>query len=163
MSESRLYWLNKDTLEREHRLARKLVEDQGIVISKDAAAYELARAAFAKVAIAEQNFLFPSTLRLVYVYDMDEQPKEHEISNSDGFSGVSEKMEDGKRVSSIGISIQALQKSEEYAALIFLHELAHVVSHGRKHDKLYHVLLDMMIAQYNDHHGTHVVNDYFGL
>jgi len=161
MIDDPLYWLTPETVEREHKTARDLLDNQGIIISTDMKLYEIARSAFQKIALAMPKLILHSTLRLVYVYDQREQPNSHIIRTSDGFSSVSERLKDGKRVSSVGISKQALEYSEEYIILVLLHELAHVTVNGQhNHDETFHCWLDYLIAEYNDFHGTQIINDY---
>lgn len=61
----------------------------------------------------------------------------------------------------IGVSDLALQRGADYAALIFLHELAHVVH--KDHSEAFHRYLDRLISRYNQAAGRSVKNDYSGL
>lgn len=71
---------------------------------------------------------------------------------------------DGRRVASIGISIQALHAGHDYAIMVFLHEMAHVLSSfPSAHGPEYHAYLDRLIERYNQAAGTEITNDYFGL
>lgn len=103
-----------------------------------------------------------SSLSLVYVYDQREQPES--ISPNDGYSSVSERQTDGRRVASIGISIQALHRGDEYAVMVLLHELAHILrSYPVDHGQEFHQTLDKLIVRYNVATGAKIENDYFGL
>ena len=59
----------------------------------------------------------------------------------------------------IGISKSALDKGEEYALMVLLHELTHVLSRSDNR-MIFHGLLDGMILELNSKTGLHVVNDH---
>ena len=155
-------WDNPAELQRDHDTALHLIRRQGVVFAVDPIAKGQAREILAKVFIAMPDVIFSSILSLVYVFDMNEQPPE--ISKCDGYSSVSEHQNDGKKVASIGISIQAIRRGPEYSALICLHELAHVTVNGRlvrgQHGGGFHLWLDVLLRRYNSYHRTSIKNDY---
>ena len=155
-------WDDPTTLQRDHDTALRLIQQQGVVFASDPAAKAQVREILAKVFVAMPDVVFNSFLSLVYTYDMNQQPPA--ISESDGYSSVSEKSGDGRKVASIGISIQAMQHGPDYAALIAMHELAHITVNGRlvsgQHGGAFHLWLDMLIRRYNDYHYTNIKNDY---
>ena len=156
------HWTDKALLQRDHERAIKFVQDQGVIICFDPAEWEFAKRTFAQITSIFLPDLLCSALSLVYVYDQDAQPPE--ISKCDGRSSVSERQSDGRRVASVGISLQALHYREDYAILILLHELTHILSgFPSEHGPEFHAYLDKLIARYNAATGATVQNDYFGL
>lgn len=156
------HWCDMELLQRDHERAIKFVHDQRIQICLDPAEREFAKQTFAPISAVFWPDLLSSVLSLVYLYDMDKQPPE--ISKCDGRASVSERQSDGRRVASIGISLQALHAGETYAVLIFLHELTHILSgFPSEHGPEFHAHLDKLIARYNAATGATVQNDYFGL
>ena len=157
-----LHWTDNTLLQRDHERALRFVREQGITICLDPVEREFAKRTFAPITNVFLPDLLCSCLSLVYVYDQDAQPPE--ISKCDGRSSISERQSDGRRVASIGISLQALHAGETYAILIFLHELCHCL-YGvpSEHGPEFHAYLDKLIARYNRATGAAVQNDYFGL
>lgn len=96
--------------------------------------------------------------RLSTAYDQSIQPPA--IAKCDGYSSVSERQSDGWLVASVGISLQALQAGDSYAALVLLHELCHVLHGFPAHGQEFHKRLDSLIERYNLLAGGNVVNDY---
>ena len=157
-----LHWTDKALLQRDHERALKFVQDQGIIICFDPAEREFAKRTFAPITNVFLPDLLCSALSLVYVYDMDKQPPA--VKKCDGYSSVSERQSDGQRVASVGISLQALHAGEDYAVLVFLHELTHILSgFPSEHGTGFHAFLDRLIERYNRATGAAVQNDYFGL
>lgn len=160
MPENRLAWVTPENVQRDHDTARRFVIEQGIVISNDPQYSEKARSAFTKIALALRDVLFVSSLRFVYVYDIDCQPAGIDTSHSDGYA-KNHVNTNGRRISSIGISTQALDYSEDYAIMVLIHELAHVTVKGyHDHDDVFYAWMDRLLKAYNDYHGTEIENDY---
>ncbi len=142
--------------------ALKYVCEQGIKMCYDENLREIAKQITLKICKVFIVEILNSTLSLIYLYDQNEQIPE--FTKADGCANISERQENGKRVSAIGISIQALMQGSEYTTLIFLHEFAHIlykveVEHGEE----YHKHLDKLIERYNNATGSQIKNDYFGL
>lgn len=155
-------WNNLEEMQQDHDTALRLIRQQGVVFADDPTAKEQARELFINIFVALPDVVFGSTLALIYIYDMDEQPSD--IAGSDGYSSISEHQSDGRKVSSLGVSLQALQAGEDYATMILLHELAHITVNESlvtgQHGGAFHLWLDALIRQYNQCHGTDVQNDY---
>lgn len=159
-----LHWTSREMLQHDHELALKFVREQGIKICFDPAERELAKRTFTPITSIFWPDLLCSPLSMVYLYDMDdmdEQPPA--IQKCDGYSSVSEQQSDGRRVASVGVSLQALRAGESYAVLVFLHELCHVLYGVPPHGREFHQKLDLLIERYNRATGAAIVNDYFGL
>ncbi len=155
-------WTDKALLQRDHELALELAREQGIKLCLDPAEREIAKQTFSQISSIFWVDLMCSDLAAIYVYDMDTQPPE--VSKCDGYASVGKRQSDGRRVASIGISIQALHAGANYAVMVFLHELTHVLSgFPSEHGPEYHAYLDRLIERYNQAAGTEITNDYFGL
>lgn len=105
-------------------------------------------------------------LAAVFVYRQQEQTGEQK--DTDGITLWFTNPEIYASVSSVGVSVEALRAGEEYATMVFLHELAHVRvsptdSEAMPHDRFFHSYLDRLIARYNQRTGKRIENDYFGL
>ncbi len=160
MKKQYIKYLSRLKLSRQAAL--ELVLQQGIIIEYDANLRKTAKSIFLKIGKVFINELTVSTLSLVYVYDQNKQPAN--IAKNDGYASISQKLNIFSRVSAIGISTQALQKGEEYAALVFLHELAHILYNvPDKHGEEFHKHLNKLIDRYNSETGSQIKNDYFGL
>ena len=155
-------WGNPAELHRDHDTALYLIRQQGVIFADDPIAKGQAREILAKIFLAMPDVIFSSILSLVYVYDQGVQPPA--ISGNDGYASISERLPDGRKVASIGISTQAIKCGPEYAALIVMHELAHITVNGRlvsgQHGGAFHIWLDMLIRRYNSYHHTSIKNDY---
>jgi hypothetical protein len=74
-----------------------------------------------------------------------------------------------KAVAIIGISVESLKAGREYATLIFLHELTHMImffeygEEGSGHSVQFHNYLNMLLEIYNSKTGEDVKNDYYGI
>ena len=151
-------WHNPDQLRRDHDDALHLIDRQGLIRCTDRYWIAEAKGAFLKIIGALWDDVMWSTLSLVYCYDQSIQPTA--IAKCDGYSSVSERQSDGWRVASVGISLQALQAGDSYAALVLLHELCHVLHGFPAHGQEFHKRLDSLIERYNLLAGGNVENDY---
>lgn len=153
-------WHDPEQLRRDHDAALRLIDRQGIIRSTDKRWVSEAKAVFLKIIVSLQGVIMGSTLSHVFCYDQNVQPPA--IARCDGWASVSERQSSGRQVSAVGISIQALQAGESYAALILLHELCHVLHGFPAHGPEFHKRLDRLIGTYNAATGSHIENDYFG-
>lgn len=104
--------------------------------------------------------VFPDMVKQVnaiYVYRMEEQKKK--ASGADGMHWKDVAGKNGT-LHAIGISVEALDGGPEYAAFVFMHELAHMVTDDR-HTTAFNEKLDEMIATYNQATGAGIVNDFY--
>ena len=156
-------WDDPAALAWRKKIAMRELEKQGLVFSDDPVAWAALREIFTSVFLClHREIMERGRLALVYYYDMDTQPPE--ISKCDGYSSVSERQSDGQRVSSVGVSVQALRYGRDYGAMILLHELAHTLSgFPSEHGPEFHAYLDGLIGRYNRATGAFIVNDYQGL
>lgn len=153
-------WL--ESLRRDHDTAVLLLKKQGMVICRDPAWMEKLEDIFIRVSLALFDVILGCDLALVYCYDQQQQPPRQSIN--DGYSSVHQHTTDGRRVSSVGVSIQALQRGPEYAVMVLIHELGHVTEpNAPEHGRQFHECVDRMIERYNKTFGANVTNDYFGL
>lgn len=105
------HWCDMELLQQDHEWALELVKVQGIKICLDPAERALAKETLAPITSIFWPDLLCSLLSLVYVYDQDAQPPA--VRGFDGYSSVSERQSDGRRVASIGISLQALHAGKD--------------------------------------------------
>ena len=151
-------WHNPDQLREDHDDVLRLIDRQGMIRCMDNHWISKARGTFLKIIVSLWDVVLGSTLSLVYCYDESIQPPN--LANCDGYSSVSENPSDGRMVSSIGVSVQALQAGDSYAALVLLHELCHVLHGFPAHGQEFHKRLDSLIERYNLLAGGNVENDY---
>ena len=142
----------------EKELARREVLQQGIVICTNPDALEQCAEILFPVFLSLLEEIQESDLCFWYLYRQDKQPPH--IAGFDGYSSA--KVIDGRRVASVGLSVEALSAGADYAAMVFMHELSHVIT-GRGHDAVFHARLDRLILKYNRATGKRVRNDYQGL
>lgn len=158
-------FMDTAALRRDHDTALILLRRGGMNPAHDPVMREELRRVFTPVFIALQDEITTKNpLNFVYCYDQDAQPPR--ISACDGYSSVHVDRLTGRRVASIGISVQALRAGEDFAGLILLHELAHVLiddTAAHDHDEAFHALLDQLIERFNQKTGKAIVNDYQGL
>lgn len=155
-------WSDISALRRDHDTALRLLDQQGLVRCMDPHWLAEAKRLFLEIIVALRETVMSSCLSLVYCYDQQKQPPN--IAKCDGYSSVSEHLRDGRKVASIGVSIQALQQGDAHALLILLHETAHILgSYPVEHGVEFHEQLDKLIAQFNQRTGGRLVNDRFGL
>ena len=153
-------WYDPATLRLDHDTALRLLDQQGLIRCADPHWIAETRRLFLPIVIALQDMVMSSILSLVYCYDQRVQPPA--LAKNDGYASVSERQDSGRRVASIGVSIQAIQQGDGYATLILLHELAHILrAYPSEHGIEFHQQLDSMIERFNRCTGDHIVNDYY--
>ena len=145
-------------------IARRELRKKGVVISEDINEYKRFRRLARKVIPTVWPELRKNgELACLYLFSQSEQTGERE--SHDGYAFRSLDTITGRGICSVGLSIEALKAGEDYAALVLLHELAHVLfwEPGEGHGAEYHRTLDGMIDCYNRQTGSSIKNDYFGL
>ena len=101
-------------------------------------------------------------LKVVYTYDMPQQGKEFRDADAITINNVTR--DNHGTWYAIGISIQALAEGKEYTILVFLHEVAHLITDCEEnHTIKFHQYLDYLLYEYNKVNGTRIENDYYGL
>lgn len=96
---------------------------------------------------------------VIYTYRQEEQ-KVDRFRDADGINFYSRNPFTGETIFSICISVSALNAGKDYAALVFMHELAHVLIRSEKHTTTFTKILDSLIDQYNQATGSAIINDY---
>lgn len=157
-------WDSPAELQRDHDTARRLLLDQGIVLSDDPAAWAKLRDVFTSIfLVLHREIMQRGTLSFVYTFDQNQQ-QQPKFARLDGYASVSERLTDGRRVSYIGIAVQTLCYSRDYSIMVLLHELTHTLSgFPSEHGPEFHAYLDGLIARFNAATGASVKNDYYGL
>lgn len=97
-------------------------------------------------------------LSAIYLYRQDEQATER-LRKSDAIIWKDVTLDGFGTLYAVGISLEAIERGEEYTQFLFLHELAHVIS-GGEHTPEFHRQLDRLIDQFNRRTGGHLSNDY---
>ena len=69
----------------------------------------------------------------------------------------------GERLFALGISQEAITGSTQYCALVFLHELCHVLCPDDDHGELFHSMLNQLLIMTEAASGERISNDYYGL
>lgn len=105
-------------------------------------------------------------LAAVFVYRQQEQTGE--AKGADGITLWFSNPRIYAIVFSVGVSVEALKMGNDYATMVFLHELAHVRvsptdNEAMKHDRFFHSYLDKLIERYNQRTGKRIKNDYLGI
>ena len=132
-------------------------EQQGAVICN--APNEKKRLAKLIIPVAAVFSELVSRLAGVYPYYMRDQGGDL-LPECDGISWKYHDNQTGSTVFLVGISIDGMDAGAEYAAFLFLHELAHTVT-GPEHNTAFHDQLNSMIKAYNQANGTNIINDLF--
>lgn len=133
-------------------------KQQGAVICTDPVEKKRLAGLVAPVAAVFPNLV--SRLAGVYPYYMRDQGGEL-LPECDGISWKYHDNQTGSTVFLVGISIEGMDAGAEYAAFLFLHELAHTVT-GCEHNTAFHDQLNSMIKTYNQATGANIANDLFG-
>lgn len=152
-------------LEADRKRLRKWIEtQQGMVISDDPAIAAATEPVFLAIQKVFPSFWECVTLQFCYVGD--EQSEEYR--NDDGISWK-DVTSDAGTLFAVGLSREATEQGFEYAAMIAMHELCHVlcdiaeICEIHEHDRHFHNVLDGLIKRFNDQTGLTVKNDYFGI
>lgn len=134
------------------------IEKQGAVVCLDPEEKKRLAEYIAPVAVVFPDLV--SRLVGVYPYSMKDQNVDW-LSECDGISWEYHDKRTGSEKYVIGISVEGMAAGSEYAAFLFLHELAHTVT-GCEHNTAFHDQLNSMIKTYNQATGANIANDLFG-
>ena len=98
-----------------------------------------------------------SPLCAMYCYRCSDQPESSPAFETDGYSswGTNGTLEIG----SIGLAVEILHGDMDYAAFVWLHELAHLMVRDG-HTDLFEAMLNELVEKYNSLIGTNLQNDY---
>lgn len=138
---------------------RAYAEQKGAVICDDPAEKQRLAEYIAPVA-ALFPFFVEKLAAGVYTYYMTEQGTE-ELRECDGITWEFHATDTGEVGYMIGVSVEALDAGEEYAAFLFMHELAHITT-GGEHPRAFHDQLNELLLIYNQATGANLVNDMIG-
>lgn len=94
---------------------------------------------------------------LFFTYDMAKCGVEE-----DGYS-IWSTNSTGRTITALGMATQAIRQGRDYAAMIWAHELTHLVTRVPGHTAAFHQYLDYLLAEIEDYSGITVKNDYFDL
>lgn len=99
---------------------------------------------------------------IVYPFRQSDQT-EKLFQKTDGVTSLHINQKTGKKLYTIGISVEALAKGTGYASMIFMHELTHIIVGSYDHSAAFHYILNRLISRYNAITGGAIENDYFGI
>lgn len=160
-------WADLEQLRDDGQRILHWIRRQGVVMCCEPAERKRAKEILLPVFQALSNAIRALPLCAVYLYRQSDQPSGLRLPDGtpmqyvDGIDWLDATPDRG-HLHAIGLSCETLNEGAEYAQLIFLHELSHII-YGKEHSVGFHRHLDMFIAQVNQATGTSIVNDYFGL
>lgn len=138
----------------DQRIALKQVEKLGIKICCDPCERELAMCLFLPLLQIFGEEM--SDLSLIYLYWQDEQPEE--LQGIDGWCNTFIHPATGRQICAIGLSLDALHCSLDYAVMVSIHELAHLKYAGD--DCRFFPYMDKLLERYNRATDSDIQNDY---
>ncbi len=148
--------MNIEQLKKNRSTALKLVEDEGIRICFDEVERERAKQFLLPLFRVFEKELTGGRLSLVYLYRQSEQRER--FSWCDGQCNVFIHPSGKRRIIAIGLSVELMSAPSDYAAMVFMHEMAHMRYNGKS--PFFFLYMDRLISRYNKATGASVVNDY---
>ena len=145
-------WMDIEQLKKDRNAALKKVKEDGIIFCFDPDERKKAKELFLPVMQVLQDDLKNSSLSLIFIYRQGEQ--KGVFAECDGlcFTAYDED------VASIGISTELINGNREYAYMVILHEITHLLLNNQ--DVGFFGKLDNLIRRFNEATGCNVVNDY---
>lgn len=98
------------------------------------------------------------TVDLVITYSMEESGV-----TFDGRGGKAVNTKTGRTVTIIGEAQEAIDAGADYGTMVFVHEMAHVLTGEIEHTPAYHQYLDYLFHEIEVYSGHRIKNDYYGL
>ncbi len=151
-------------------MRNQMEQEDGVVLLDDQEARERLKKIFTLAFFAcYSDFCKAGDLCLVYPYSMDGQNEKSQIADCDGFSSRKTDPKTGEPRCAIGVSVEAMDVGMDYAVLVLLHELTHMIviepqpENFTHHSAYFHSVLDELIEKFNTAYKTEIVNDYIGL
>lgn len=151
-------------LEIDGKRLRRWIESQGMIFSDEPSITADVEPVFRAL---QNNFPeFWECVTLQFCYVAVEQPED--LRAADGYCRVDITSDLGA-LYAIGLSYEATEEGFEYAAMVAMHELTHVLCaiagtcKVHEHDWHFHNVLDGLIKRFNVQTGLQVTNDYYGL
>ena len=157
-------WANLEQLRADGRRILRWIKRQGIVMCCDSIERERAKEFLLPVFRVLEDTIRAVPLCAVYLYRQSDQPPTLRTTSGtlmqdvDGIEWVDVTPDRGN-LHAIGLSVEALDRGEEYARMVFLHEFVHIFC-GREHGPEFHACLDGFIARLNVVIRDNIVNDY---
>lgn len=145
-------WKDIELLKRDKAKAYKFLEDNGIRLCFDSDKMKLLKFLLMPIFLALRDEIFTSDLSLIYLYRQAEQSEK--FAGSDGLCNISAEY----GTTSIGISAEALEYDADYAVMLIIHEIAHLLCKGTTPD--FFVRMDKLLNKYNRLTNSKIYNDY---
>lgn len=146
------HWYDTERLKRDKEKAYKFLTDNAIRLCFDSDKMKLLKLLFTQIFFVLRDDIFTSDLSLVYLYRQSEQSDK--FAEVDGLCNISEEY----GTTSIGISVEALEYSLDYAAMVLIHEITHLICKGTSPD--FFVRMDKLLNKYNRFTNSKICNDY---
>lgn len=146
------HWYDIERLKRDKEKAYRFLTDNAIRLCFDSAKLKLLKLLFASIFFALREEVFTTNLSLVYLYRQSEQSGE--FAEVDGLCNIS--VEYG--TTSIGISAEALEYDLDYAVMVLIHEITHLLCKGTSPD--FFMRMDKLLNKYNRFTNSRICNDY---
>lgn len=140
-------------------MIHEIKKEAGIIVSNDRQGMETLIGYLAETIPAELLELAANKVDLFFTYSMCES----DVHN-DGSTTWTRHTATGKTLYAVGIAQEAIAQGRQYACLVWLHELCHVLcGMGEGHTELFHSMLNQMLILTNEATGENIKNDYCGL
>lgn len=157
-------WADLPQLRKNGQRVLRWIQRSGVVVCWDPVPRKTVAQYLLPVFQALREAIHPLPLVCIYLYRQAEQPPGLQTGSGtpmrdvDGIQWTDATLDRGK-LFAIGISVEALERGQEYIQFLFMHEMAHIFS-GGEHTEEFHQCLDGLIEQVNKYTGGYIVNDY---
>lgn len=150
--ESTGHWKDMEQLKCDKAKAYRFLAENGIQLCFDSDKMKLLKLLFTSIFFALREEIFTSNLSLVYLYRQSEQSDK--FAGEDGLCNISVEYE----TTSIGISVEALEYDLDYAVMVLIHEITHLLCKGTSTD--FFMRMDKLLYKYNRFTNSRICNDY---
>ena len=158
-------WANREQLRADGRRILRWIKRQGVVMYYDSIEQERAKEFLLPVFRVLEDTIRDVPLCAVYLYRQADQPSTLRTTSGilmqdvDGLVWLDVTSDRGN-LHAIGLSVEALNRGEEYFQMLFIHELCHALYGFPAHGREFHKKLDALIKRCNDATCVHIANDY---
>lgn len=146
------HWNDIELLKRDKAKAYRFLADNGIRLCFDSDKMKLLKLLFTSIFFALRDDIFTSDLSLIYLYRQSEQSGK--FAGADGLCNISAEY----GTTSIGISAEALEYDRDYAVMVLIHEITHLLCKGTSPD--FFMRMDKLLYKYNRFTKSKICNDY---
>ena len=133
-------------------------KDTGIIISDKQQGLDTLTKYLAELLPPALLEVLQDTVDLVFSYSMQESGV-----TFDGRGGKAINTETGRTVTIIGEAQEAIDAGANYGTMVFIHEMAHVLTGTIEHTACFHNYLNYLLNEIEQYSGVRIENDYSGL